>query len=142
VDGTNKSNLAFSSLALLLVVAFAITPVAGQTPTQSAAKPLDKKAILEKALHTYYILENQGLKSLQCTVQPDWKKFVNATVPKPATGEDPRLALLLPIQYSVAVDIQGDPKITPILTTGGTIDPSVEGVIAGVQRTILGFFES
>jgi len=139
---SNKIILTFSWLSLFLTVAFAVTPAASQTPPQSVAKTPDKKTILEKALHTYYILENQGLKSFQCTVQPDWKKFTDAVIPKPTTGEDPRLALLLPVQYSVAVDIQGDPKITPILTTGGTLDPSVQGVVAGIQQTVLGFFQS
>lgn len=133
---------AFLWFGVFVAVMFAITPAAGQTPAQSAAKPLDKKTVLEKALHTYYDLETQGLKSFQCTVLPDWKKFMDAAAQKPATGEDPRLALLLPVQYSVAVDNQGDPKITPILTTGGVPDPSVQGVIDGAQRTLLGFFQS
>jgi hypothetical protein len=142
MNRSNKFYFAFSWLALFLGVAFAVTPAAGQQPAQTAAKPLDKKAILEKALRTYYILENQGLKSFQCTVQPDWRKFVDVVAPKPATGENPRLALLLPVQYSVAGDLEGDPKITPILTTGGTPDPSVQGVITGVQKTVLVFFQS
>jgi hypothetical protein len=124
-------------LALALVL-----PAAGQTPAQSAAKPPDKKTILEKALHSYYVLENQGLKSFQCTVQPDWKKFMDTMAQKPATGEDPRLALLIPVEYSVAINNQEDPKITPILTTGGTLDPSVQGIVDGAQRTLLGFFQS
>jgi hypothetical protein len=137
---SKKRSFVFSSFAFFLAVAL-VLPAAAQTPSQSTAKPLDKKTVLEKALRSYYILENQGLKSFQCTVQPDWKKFI-AAMQKPGAGEDPRLALLLPVQYSVAVDDQGDPKITPILTTGGTLDASVEGVVAGAQRTILGFFES
>lgn len=142
MNRSSKSNAVFSWLALLLVAAFAITPVAGQAPAQSAAKPLDRKTVLEKARQTYYILEDQGLKSFQCVVQPDWKKFIDSMVQKPANGEDPRLALLMPVQYSVAVDNQSDPKITPIMTTGGTPDSSVEGVVAGAQRTVLGFFQS
>jgi hypothetical protein len=142
MNRSNKVVFAFSWLALLVAVVFAASPAASQQPAQSTAKPLDKKTILEKALHTYYVLENQGLKSFQCTVQPDWKKFINAAAPKPLNGEDPRLALLLPVSYFVSADNQGDPKINPILTTGGTIDPSVEGVVAGAQRTLLGFFQS
>jgi hypothetical protein len=142
MNRSNKVIFAFSSFSLLLAVVFAVTPAVGQAPAQSAAKPLDKKAILEKALHTYYVLENQGLKSFQCTVQPDWKKFMDTMAPKPATGEDPRLALLLPVQYSVAVDNQGDPKITPVMTAGGTLDSSVQGIVDGAQRTLLGFFQS
>jgi len=133
---------AISCLLLSLAVAFSVTPAAGLSPTQSPAKPSEKKVVLQKALQTYYILENQGLKSFQCVVQPDWKKFMDAAAQKPATGEDPRLALLIPVQYSVVVDSQGDPQITPVMTTGGTSDPSVEGVVAGAQRTILGFFQS
>jgi hypothetical protein len=142
MNWSNKIIFAFSWLSLLLAAVFAVAPAAGQQPAQSTAKPLDKKAVLEKALHTYYILENQGLKSFQCTVQPDWKKFMDVAAPKPPNGEDPRLALLLPVSYSVTADNQGDPKIAPILTTGGTVDPSVEGVVAGAQRTLLGFFQS
>jgi len=127
---------------MLFVVAFAISPAVGQTPAQPAAKPLDKKAVLQKALQTYYILENQGLKSFQCVVQPDWKKFMDSDAAKPANGEDPRLALLSPVQYSVADDDQGDPKITPIRPAGGMPDSSVDGMVAGAQRAILGFFES
>jgi len=142
MNSSKKSTGAFSWLALFLAIAFVVTPAAGQTPAQSAAKPLDKKAILEKALETYYILENQGLKSFQCVVQPDWKKFMDMAAQKPTAGEDPRLTLLNPVQYSVAVDDQGDPKITPFLTTGGAPDPSVDQIVAGAQRTILGFFQS
>jgi hypothetical protein len=129
-------------LLLSVAVAFAITPAVGQATAQPATKPLDKKIILEKALHTYYILENQGLKSFQCVVQLDWKKFVDMAAEKPTSGDDPRLALLTPVQYSVAVDDQGNPKITPVMATGGTIDHSMDAIVAGAQRTILGFFQS
>lgn len=142
MNRSNKFAFAFSWFSLLVAVVFAVTPVAGQSPTQSAAKPVDKKALLEKALHTYYILENQGLKSFQCTVQPDWKKFMDTMAQKPATGEDPRVALIMPVQYSVTIDNQGDPQITPFLTTGGTVDPSAQGIVAGAQKTLLGFFQS
>ncbi len=137
-----KNRRVVVSCLLSLTVAFAATPAASRTPAQATAKPPDKKAVLEKALQTYYILENQGLKSFQCVVQPDWKKFMDMMAQKPSTGEDPRLALLIPVQYSVVVDNQGDPKITPFLETGGTPDPSVDGIVAGAQRTILGFFQS
>ena len=142
MNNSSKSSFAFSWLALLLAVAIASSPTAGQTPAQSAAKPLDKKTVLEKALQTYYNLQNQGLKSFQCVVQPDWKKFMDSQEQKPANGEDPRLAMLSPVQYSVADDDQGDPKITPVRPTGGTPDSSVDGMVAGGQRAILGFFES
>jgi len=56
------------------------------------------------------------------------------------TPEDARLPLLLPVQYTVAVSTQGDPKITAALATGGAPDPNVGGVVAGAQQTILGFF--
>ena len=127
---------------MLLAVVFAISPAAGQTPAQPAAKPLDRKTVLEKARRTYYILEDQGLKSFQCIVQPDWKKFMDTEEQKPANGEDPRLALLSPVYYSVAVDNQGDPKITPNRPTGGTPDSSVDQMIAGAQRSVLGFFQT
>src|ERR1035441_4907882 len=131
-----KNRRVVVSCLLSLTVAFAATPAASRTPAQATAKPPDKKAVLEKALQTYYILEHQGLKSFQCVVQPDWKKFMDMMAQKPSTGEDPRLALLIPVQYSVVVDNQGDPKITPFLETGGTPDPSVDGIVAGAQRTI------
>jgi hypothetical protein len=142
MNRSNKIFFAFSWLSLLLVAAFTVKLAASQGLAQSTATTLDKKTVLEKALHSYYILENQGLKSFQCIVQPDWKKFIDAMAQKPIAGEDPRLALLMPVQYSVAVDTQGDPQITPVLTTGGIPDSSVEGVVAGAQRTILGFFQS
>jgi len=142
MNHSKKTTLAFSWLALSLAAAFAITPAAGQTPAQSAAKPLDKKTVLQKALQTYYVLENQGLKSFQCVVQPDWKKFMDTEEPKPANGEDPRLAMLSPVQYSVAADNQGDPKITAVRPTGGTTDSSVDQIVADAQRAVLGFFES
>jgi len=141
MNRSKKLFFVLSWLSLLLAVVFTVMPAAGQQPAQSVAKPPDKKTILEKALHTYYVLENLGLKSFQCTAQPDWKKFMDAMAPKPATGEDPRVALLAPVQYSVAIDNQGDPKISPVLTTEGTPDPSVQGVVDGAQRTLLGFFQ-
>ncbi len=61
---------------------------------------------------------------------------------KPANGEDPRLAMLSPVQYSVVDDNQGDPKVTPIRPAGGTPDASVDGMVAGAQRAIGGFFQS
>lgn len=141
MNNSKKNRVAFSWLALFLAVAIAITPAAGQAPAQLAAKPLDKKTVLQKALQTYYILENQGLKSFQCVVQPDWKKFMDSQAEKPGT-EDPRLPMLSPVQYSVAVDNQADPQITPIRPAGGTPDSSVDGMVAGAQRAILGFFQS
>jgi hypothetical protein len=50
--------------------------------------------------------------------------------------------MLSPVQYSVAADNQGDPKITPIRPTGGTPDSNVDQMVAGAQRTVLGFFQS
>jgi hypothetical protein len=138
---SNKSTVALSCLALFLAAAFAITSAAGQTPSQPAAKASDKKTILQKTRQAYYVLEDQGLKGFQCIAQPDWKKFMDSQAEKPGT-EDPRLPMISPVQYSVAVDNQGDPQITPIRPTGGTPDSSVDGMVAGAQRAILGFFQS
>ena len=140
MNNLRRIALAFSCLTLFLAAAFAITPEIGPT-SASAAKPLDRKTVLENALKTYYILENQGLKSFQCMVQPDWKKLMDSQAEKPGT-EDPRLPMLSPVQYSVAVNNQGDPQISPIRPTGGTPDSSVDGMVAGAQRAILGFFQS
>jgi hypothetical protein len=126
---------------LFLAVLFAITPAAGQMASPPAAKPLDRKTVLQMARQSYYVLEDQGLKSFQCIVQPDWKKFMDSQTEKPAT-EDPRLPMLAPVHYSVAVDNQGDPQITPVRPTGGAPDSSVDGMVAGAQRAILGFFQS
>lgn len=138
---SNKSTVALSCFTFLLAVALAISPAAGQTPAQPAAKAPDKKTILQKTRQTYYVLEDQGLKSFHCIVQPDWKKFMDSQAENPGTP-DPRLPMLSPVQYSVAVDNQGDPQIAPIRPAGGTPDSSVDGMVAGAQRAILGFFQS
>src|SRR5579863_2938110 len=126
MNNSKKISVALSWLALSFTVALVVASATGRTPAQTAAKPLDKKTVLQKALQSYYILQNQGLKSFQCVVQPDWKKLMDTETSKPANGEDPRLAMLSPVQYSVEVDKQGDPKITPIRPTGGTPDSSVD----------------
>jgi hypothetical protein len=141
MNSSIKSTIVFSYLTLILAAALAITPAAGQTPSQPVAKALDKKTFLQKTRQTYYVLEDQGLKSFQCIVQPDWKKFMDSQAEKPGTA-DPRLSMLSPVQYSIAVDNQGDPQITPIRPAGGTPDSSVDGMVAGAQRAILGFFQS
>jgi hypothetical protein len=141
MNNSIKSTVVFSYLTLILAAALAISPAAGQTPAQPTAKAPDKKTILQKTRQTYYVLENQGLKSFQCTVQPDWKKFLDSQAEKPGTA-DPRLSMLSPVQYSVAVDNQGDPQITVVRPAGGTPDSSVDGMVAGAQRAILGFFQS
>jgi hypothetical protein len=135
------SRAAVSFLVLSAASSISLTLVASQTPSRTAAKPSDKKVILQKALQTYYILENQGLKSFQCVVQPDWKKFMDSQEQK-QPAEDPRLALISPVFYSVVVDDQGNPTITPVRPAGGTPNSSVDGMVDGAQRTVLGFFQS
>ncbi len=136
------SRATLSYLLLAFAFVLAVPLAAGQNPAQSAAAQPEKKAVLEKARQTYYILENQGVKSFQCIVQPDWKKFMDFMAQKPTPAHDPHLALLGPVQYSVVVDDQGNAKVTPFLATGGTPDSSLDQIVGGAQQMIAGFFQS
>jgi type II secretory pathway pseudopilin PulG len=62
MNNSKKTTLAFSWLALSLAAAIAIPSAGGQTAAQSAAKPLDKNAVVQKALEDNYTLNvDRGL---------------------------------------------------------------------------------
>jgi hypothetical protein len=137
--------------ALLLAVAIAIAfgpgpafaqdgkkldaPVSAPAPTRSPAQApaAMKDSILRKAESGYYILQSQGLKSFQCTIQPNWAQIVT----------DPaQLAAISPVQFTAVIDAQGTAHVTPFLPSGAAIDPSLNDLVSGLQQTVEGFFQT
>jgi hypothetical protein len=143
-----------SFLSFFLCVALAAVPAAGQAPADNkrldepaavpgpapANKPatapsvtLTKEDLLTKADSAYYFLQNLGLKSFRCTVQPNWAQII------PDQGQ---LALLREVQYSAVIDEHGNSTVTALRTDDAAIDPSVSQIVGGVKETIEGFFQS
>src|ERR1700690_3906832 len=110
------------------VVAPAPTPA--RAPAQSANM---KSSILRKAEAEYYILQGQGLKTFQCTIQPNWAMLVT----------DPaRLALASQVQFTAGIDAPGAATVPPFLPSGAAIDPSLNDLVGGLQQTVSGFFQT
>jgi hypothetical protein len=135
---------AFAILCLLIsfAAALAITPAAGQTTPQTTAQKPDKKEILAKARQSYYVLQNEGLKSFQCVIQPNWTQLLAYLSEKPVAANDPLLAKLSAVQYSAVIDEQGSAKVTPVRLAGANADSNLDQIIAQGQQVVDGFFKS
>jgi hypothetical protein len=142
----------FSRIALFLAAALGATFAANSACAQSNGQRLDapvseqaqssasatasspaKAALLRKAEVAYYVLQDQGLKSFQCNVQPNWSEIVTDTS---------QLVLVSQIQFSAVIDEQGNVQVTPFLPNGATIDPGLGSLVGGLQQTIGGFFKT
>lgn len=98
----------------------------------------DIKEVVKNAKAAYYSLQAQGFKGFQCTVTPNWEKFmkdINAP-------NDDRLALLQPVRFSVSIDEQGQSTITPFTTTGAPVDPSLKQMVGGFKDMLAGFYQT
>jgi hypothetical protein len=147
VDTTlmNTSRMKATAVSCVLVTfaaGFAIAAAASQPALQSAPAATDKNAILQKARQSYYVLQNEGLKSFQCVIQPNWKQLLEYLMQKPLPANDPKLAMLNALQYSAVIDEQGSVKLTPFRPAAANIDSSVDQVIAEGQQVVDGFFKS
>jgi len=143
-----------SLLGLLLCLLFTALPAASQSqsdtkrldepvtvpgpqpankPVPAPSAPLTKEELLTKADSTYYFLQNLGLQSFRCTVQPNWAQIIS---------DQGQLALLRDVEYSAVIDDHGVETITAFRTDDAAIDASVSQIVNGVKETIEGFFES
>jgi hypothetical protein len=142
----------FSRFALSCAVALGLLLAAGQAsaqngtkldapvskpapaPTRSPAPPSAMKAaILHKAETGYYILQSQGLKAFQCTVQPNWSQIV--------TDPD-QLAAVRNVEFTAVIDPSGGVQVTPFQPDGSAVDPSLNQIVGGLQQTVTGFFQT
>jgi hypothetical protein len=139
---SKNSGLALSCLAFFLAAALVLLPAASKASAQSGTKSPDKTQLLLKARQIYYVLQNQGLKSFQCTIQPDWVKFAKAMTQGGASVDEAKIALVTPVAFTAMVDEQGIPTATPFLAAGGNIDPSVNQMVVGAKQVIEGFFKT
>jgi hypothetical protein len=149
---SSHSTAPFSRFALSCAVALGVLFAAGSAsaqngtkldgpvskpapaPTRSPAPPSAMKAaILRKAESDYYILQSQGLKAFQCSIQPNWSQVVT----------DPaQLAAVRQVQYTAVIDAQGGVQVNPFQPNGLPIDPSLNQMVSGLQETITGFFQT
>jgi hypothetical protein len=102
----------------------------------------DAKEAIKNARGAYYSLKSQGLKTFQCEVTPDWRKFLENTDKKPLSATDPRLQKFGGLRFSVAIDEQGQSTITPFMADGSTIDPSLSQMIDGLKQMLSGFYQT
>ena len=139
---SKKTSFTFSSLALFLALALLVIPAAYKTSAQSESSPPDKAQLLLKARQIYYVLQNQGMKSFQCTVQPDWAKFAKFMTQNGSSVDQAKIALITPVAFTAVVDEQGNATATPFLAGGGKIDPAVNQMVGGAKQVIEGYFKS
>jgi hypothetical protein len=142
MNGSKKTGFTFSSLVLFLSAAMLLIPSACKTSAQSESTPPDKTQLLSKARQIYYVLQNQGVKSFQCTIQPDWAKFAKFMTQNGTSVDQAKIALITPVAFTAVVDEQGNATATPFLTTGGSVDPTVDQMVGGAKQVIEGFFKS
>ena len=142
MKASNVTKAGLNWLALIVATALAFAPIASRTPAQTSANKPDKKEILVKARQSYYVLRNEGLKSFQCVIQPNWKQLLAYLLEKPVTDNDPRLAQIAAVQYAAVIDEQGSAKVSPVRPAGANIDSSLDEVITGGQQVVDGFFKS
>ncbi|HEY1525738.1 MAG TPA: hypothetical protein VGH51_05825 [Candidatus Angelobacter sp.] len=102
----------------------------------------DAKETIKNARSSYYALKSQGLKTFQCEVTPDWRKFLENTDKKPLSATDPRLQKFGGLRFSVAIDQQGQSTITPFMANGDAIDPSLSQMIDGLKQMLSGFYQT
>lgn len=142
MNSSKKTSFTFSSLALFLALALLVVPAGYKTSAQSETAPPDKAQLLSKARQIYYVLQNQGMKSFQCTVQPDWAKFAKFMTQNGSSVDQTKIALITPVAFKTVVDEQGNATATPFLASGGTVDPAVNQMVGGAKQVIEGYFKS
>jgi hypothetical protein len=100
----------------------------------------DRDEIVGKARSSYYSLAEQGLKSFQCTVVPDWKGFFAynfKTLP-----DEQRMKLISRVQLAATINDKLHAAVMPITADSGEIDKSLDRLVGGLQETISGFYQS
>jgi hypothetical protein len=142
MNTSKKSTILFSWLTLLLAITFTLIPAACGKASQSESTPPDKAQLLLKARQIYYVLQNQGVKSFQCTIQPDWAKFAKFMTQNGTSVDQAKIALITPVAFTAVVDEQGNATATPFLASGGSVDPTVTQMVGGAKQVIEGFFKS
>lgn len=143
MDMLKKTSFTFSSLALFLATAMLLIPAACKTSAQSeTAPPPDKAQLLLKARQIYYVLQNQGVRSFQCTIQPDWAKFAKFMTQNGTSVDQAKIALIAPVAFTAVVDEQGNATATPFLASGASVDPTVSQMVGGAKQVVEGFFKS
>ena len=140
---SKKSTIVFSWLTLSLAIALMLFPAScGKASQSENAPPPDKAQLLLKARQIYYVLQNQGMKSFQCTIQPDWAKFAKFMTQNGTVVDQAKIALITPVAFTAVVDEQGNATATPFLASGGSVDPTVDQMVSGAKQVIEGFFKS
>jgi hypothetical protein len=143
MNASKKSTAVSSWLTLSLAITLMLAPAACRKAAQSeTASPPDKAQLLSKARQIYYVLQNQGVKSFQCTIQPDWAKFAKFMTQNGTAVDEAKIALITPVAFTTVVDEQGNATATPFLATGGSVDPTVSQMVGGAKQVIEGFFKS
>jgi|HubBroStandDraft_3_1064219.scaffolds.fasta_scaffold30499_1 hypothetical protein len=142
MNASKKSTSVFSWLTLSLAIALMLIPAACGKASQSESTPPNKAQLLSKARQIYYVLQNQGVKSFQCTIQPDWAKFAKFMTQNGTAVDETKIALITPVAFTAVVDEQGNATATPFLASGGSVDPTVDQMVGGAKQVIEGFFKS
>ena len=102
----------------------------------------DVKQVITTARGSYYALHSQGLKTFQCSVEPDWQKFLTIVNQKPVAADDPKLKMFKDLRFSVAIDERGESTISPFMANGGNVDPSLNQMIDALKQMLSGFYQT
>ncbi len=108
---------------------------------QISAFASDAKDVIKSAKNSYYSLKDHGLKSFNCEVAPDWRKFLESVDKKAVSADDARLKKFEGLRFTVAVDEQGHSTITPFMADGSPVQASLNQMISGFKKMVSGFYE-
>lgn len=110
---------------------------------QAESAELAKDRMLANAAKLYYSTEMAGLEGFDCAVQPDWRGMLtNGPSSGPVAENDPRMALLRPIQVHLYAHMSGDANIdwrVPAVPPNDESAKLVESLHQATEETLMGF---
>lgn len=103
---------------------------------------VDKNEVIQKARSSYYVLTTQGMKSFECTAEPNWKALIETTLKDRVPPDSANAKLLSQLKFSVLLNESGVATVTPFMPAGATLDSALDGIIGGIKQMIEGYYQA
>ena len=130
---------AIPALWISLVVSFLVLPV-----FSSAQAIANRQAVLSQARRSYYNLRDEGLKSFQCGIKPNWEVLLEKERAQDPDSAASAIETLSRLQFTVDLSPDGTVKLTHNELTGQSeqMMAALKQIYGGMEQITSGFFDT
>ncbi|HEY6968289.1 MAG TPA: hypothetical protein VJA94_03725 [Candidatus Angelobacter sp.] len=130
---------AIPALWISLVFCFVALPV-----FSSAQAIANKQAVLSQARRSYYNLRDEGLKSFQCSITPNWELLLKKESQENPEGVTSAIETLSQLQFTVDLSPDGTVKLKHNELTGQSeqMMAALKQIYGGMEQMTSGFFDT